>query len=156
MSSVKPIPDEYTGITPHLVVDGAADAIDFYKKAFGAEEISRNPAPDGKKLMHAAINVAGSTVYLCDDFPEWGPVRSPTALGGTSVTIHQYVEDADAAVARAEAAGAIVKMPVQETFWGDRYGTVADPFGHERSFATHVRDMTPEEMEKAAAEFFGR
>jgi PhnB protein len=127
-----------TGVVPHLVVSGGAAAIDFYKKAFGAEEIMRMPAEDGKRLMHAEIRIGPSTIYLADDFPEFcgGKSRSPASLGGTPVTIHQYVRDCDAAIKRAADAGATVTMPAQDMFWGDRYGQVKDPFGHQWSFAT--------------------
>jgi uncharacterized glyoxalase superfamily protein PhnB len=156
MADVKRIPDGYTGITPHLIVKGAAKAIDFYKEAFGAEELHRAPAPDGKRIMHAALKVANSTVYLCDDFPEYcgGKESHPKALGATSVTIHQYVEDAVSAVDRAVRAGAKVAFPVKEQFWGDIYGVVTDPFGHSWSFASHVKDPTMEEMTKAAEDSF--
>jgi len=155
MATVRPIPEGFRRITPHLVVDGAAKAIDFYKKAFGAIEVRRAPAPDGKKLMHAELRIGDSVIMLADDFPEWGcPARNPNALGGSAVTIHQFVEDTDAAMQRAVAAGATVTMPAADMFWGDRYGTIKDPFGHEWSFGTHIKDMTPKEMEAAAKEFF--
>ena len=147
MQKVKPIPQGMHSVTPHLVCAGAAKAIEFYKKAFGAEEGGRLPGPDGR-LMHAAIRIGDSTVMLVDEMPEWGSL-GPKALKGTPVTIHLYVEDADAFVARAAQAGAKVTMPVAEQFWGDRYGKVEDPFGHHWSVATHVRDVTPEEMKKA-------
>ena len=149
------IPAGSEGLIPHLVVDGCAKAIDFYKEAFGAEEVMRMPAPDGR-LMHAEIAIGGRRVYLNDDFPEMGSgqARHPQALGGTPVTIHQYVEDCDAAVQRAEKAGARVAMPPEDMFWGDRYATVVDPFGHSWSFATHVADPTPEEMAEAAKQAF--
>ena len=146
-TAVKPIPDGMHSLTPHIVCAGAAEAIEFYKKAFGAEEGGRLPGPDGR-LMHAAIRIGDSTVMLVDEMPEWGSL-GPKALKGTPVTIHLYVEDADAFVARAAQAGAKVTMPVAEQFWGDRYGKVEDPFGHHWSVATHVRDVTPEEMKKA-------
>ncbi len=151
--SVQPIPEGFRTLTAHLVVDGGAKAIDFYRKAFGAEEINRMPAPDGR-LMHAEIRIGDSVVMLADDFPEWmgGQSRSPKALGNTPVTLHLYVRDADAAFARAVEAGCEVKMPLMDMFWGDRYGTVADPFGHQWSIATHVRDMTPAEIEVAMKE----
>ena len=143
----KPIPEGYHSVNVILTVDDGAKAIDFYKKAFGAEEGGRLPGPDGR-LMHAAIRIGDSTVMLVDEMPEWGSL-GPKALKGTPVTIHLYVEDADAFVARAAQAGAKVTMPVAEQFWGDRYGKVEDPFGHHWSVATHVRDVTPEEMKKA-------
>jgi len=151
MSDVKKIPDGQGGIIPYLVVDNAAAAIDFYKAAFGAIEIKRAPTPDGKKLLHAALKIGSSNLYLCDDFPEFcdGKIRNPKALGTTPVTIHQYVEDCDAVIARAEKAGAKVTMKPEDTFWGDRYGTITDPFGHDWSFATHIKDLSPEEMAEA-------
>jgi uncharacterized glyoxalase superfamily protein PhnB len=155
--TVQPIPEGHEGIIPHLVVVGAADALDFYARAFGAEEIRRAPAPpDGQRLMHAEIRIGGRPIFLADDFPEWtGAPRCPKALGATSVTIHQCVLDVDAAVARAVEAGATLKMPVADMFWGDRYGIVTCPFGHDWSFSTHIADPTPEEVEAAAAAAFG-
>lgn len=151
-----PIPAGHDGLIPHLKCDPCAEAIEFYKKAFGAEEVHRMPAPDGKRIMHAEILIDGRPVFLADDFPEHcgGKASSPQALGGTPVTIHRYVKDCDAAIQQAERAGATVKMPAQDMFWGDRYGVVADPFGHIWSLATHVSDLTPEEMGKAAQEAF--
>jgi uncharacterized glyoxalase superfamily protein PhnB len=152
------IPAGHEGLIPHLVCDRCADAIEFYKKAFGAEEMCRMPAPDGRRIMHAAIRIAGSNVFLADDFPEYcgGKSQSPDALGGTPVTIHRYVEDCDAAVRRAQDAGATVKMPPQDMFWGDRYGVVTDPFGHVWAFATHLRNPTPEQISKGAQEAFAQ
>ena len=145
--AVKPIPEGMHSVTPHLVCDGAAKAIDFYKKAFGAVEITRLPGPGGK-LMHASVRIGDSVVMLVDEAPEWKSF-GPTALKGTPVTIHLYVPDADATQAQAAAAGAKVTMPVADMFWGDRYGQVEDPFGHRWSIATHVRDVTHAEMEEA-------
>lgn len=146
-----PIPAGHEGLIPHLVCDPCTDAIEFYQEAFGAEVIARIPAPDGRKLMHAEVRIGGRPVFLADDFPEFcgGKSRSPKALGGTPVTIHQYVKDVDAAIGRAEKAGATIKMPPQDMFWGDRYGVVVDPFGHSWSLATHISDPTPEEMSEA-------
>jgi uncharacterized glyoxalase superfamily protein PhnB len=151
----QPIPEGLEGLIPHLVLSDAAKAIDFYKRAFGAEELCRMPGPDGR-IMHAQIRVGGKTIYLCDDFPEYcgGKARNPAALGGTGVTIHQYVKDCDAAVDRAAKAGATVTMPPADMFWGDRYGVLTDPFGHSWSFATHIKDLTPEEMAQAGAKAF--
>ena len=144
----KKSPSGREGLVPHLVCDPCGDAIEFYKKAFGAEEVVRMPAPDGKRLMHAEITIVGRPVFLADDFPEFcgGKASSPHALGGTPVTIHRYVENCDAAIERAVQAGATIKMPAMDMFWGDRYGVVTDPFGHVWSLATHIRDLTPEEM----------
>ena len=134
-------------VTPHLICAGAAEAIEFYKKAFGAGETSRLPGPNGK-LMHASIRIGDSAVMLVDEMPEWGAL-GPKALKGSSVTIHLYVEDVDAFTARAVAAGAKLTMPVQDMFWGDRYGQLEDPFGHRWSVATHVRDVSSAEMQQA-------
>ena len=152
-----PIPPGHEGLIPHLVVSNASDAIEFYKKAFGAEEICRMPSPDGGKLMHAEIMIGGHPVYLADDYPEMcgGKSRTPQALGASPVTIHQYVNDCDAAIKRAVEAGASLSMPATDMFWGDRYGKVTDPFGHEWSVATHIADPTPEEMAEAAKSMFG-
>lgn len=154
----EPIPPGHEGLIPHLVCDPCAEALEFYKKAFGAEEVNRMPAPDGRRIMHAAIRIGGCMAFLADDFPEYceGKSQTPTALGGTPVTIHRYVEDVDAAIQRAEEAGATVKMPAQDMFWGDRYGVVTDPFGHTWSLATHKSDPTPEEMAKAAEAAFSQ
>jgi PhnB protein len=149
-SRVKPVPDHLRTVTPHLVCGGAADAIEFYKKAFGAKEMMRAPGPDGK-IMHAAIQIGDSMVMLVDEYPEWNSF-SPKTLKGTPVTIHLAVENVDAFSKRATDAGAKVIMPVQDMFWGDRYGVVEDPFGHHWSVATHIRDVTPEEIQKAMQE----
>ena len=143
---VKPIPEGYTAVTPHLVVEGAAEAIDFYKRAFGAEEVMRLPAPDGKRFLHAEVRINGSVVMLADAFPEWDS-QSPKELGGTPAAVHLYVEDADAVFAKALEAGATETMPLQDMFWGDRYGKLLDPFGHAWSVSTHIKDPTPEELE---------
>ena len=137
-------------ITPHLICDGAADAIEFYKKAFGAEEMMRLPGPNGR-LMHGSVRIGDSMVMLVDEVPEWGTL-GPKALKGSPVTIHLMVDDVDAIFAQAVDAGATVKMPVADMFWGDRYGLVVDPFGHVWSIATHVRDMTPDEIAAAGRE----
>ena len=152
----KAIPAGREGLIPHLVCDPCAKAIEFYKKAFGAEEVSRAPAPDGQRLMHAEISIGGRIVFLVDDFPEFcgGKSESPKALGGTPVSIHRYVPDCDAAIKRAVDAGATLKMPPQDMFWGDRYGVVTDPYGHKWSFATHIKDLTPEEMQAAMKDAF--
>jgi PhnB protein len=146
-SKVKPIPDGMRTVTPHLVCAGAADAIEFYKKAFNAVEEGRFPGPDGK-LLHGMIRIGDSAIMLVDENPDWGSF-GPKSLKGSPVTIHLYVEDADAMVERAVGAGATVKMPLADMFWGDRYAVLEDPFGHSWSVATHIRDVTPEEMQKA-------
>jgi PhnB protein len=149
--STQPIPRGQENLIPHLVCDPCAEAIEFYKKAFGAEELHRMPGPDGRKIMHAAIRIGSSFVFLVDDFPEFcgGKSQSPKALQGTPVSLHHYVENCDAAIKRAQNAGATVVMPPQDMFWGDRYGVVTDPFGHKWSFATHIKDVTPAEMQAA-------
>jgi uncharacterized glyoxalase superfamily protein PhnB len=142
-----PAPGFMHTLSPHLVCAGAAAAIDFYKKAFGAEEMIRMPGPDGK-LMHACLTICGSSVMLVDENPGWG-MLGPKALKGTPVTIHLYVDEVDAFVARAVDAGAHITMPVADMFWGDRYGVIEDPFGHRWSVATHLRDLTEAEMRTA-------
>ena len=144
------IPQGMHSVTPHLVCAGAAQAIEFYKKAFGATEEGRMPGPDGK-LMHAMIRIGNSAIMLADEMPEWGSL-GPKALKGSPVTIHLYVDDADAFAKRAAAAGAKITMPVADQFWGDRYGKPEDPFGHHWSVGTHVRDVSPDEMQKAMQE----
>lgn len=146
----KAIPDGMHTLTPHIVCEGASDAIAFYRKAFNAEELTRLPAPGGK-VMHAAIRIGDSVVMLMDDFPEWGSL-GPKALKGSPVTLHLYVHDVDAAIKQAVAAGAQVTMPAADMFWGDRYGQVVDPFGHRWSIATHKEDLTPEEIQRNMAQ----
>jgi PhnB protein len=145
--SVKPIPEGMHTVTPHLVCAGAAEAIEFYQKAFGATELSRVPGANGK-LMHASVRIGDSVVMLNEEMPEWGAF-GPKSLKGSAVTIHLYVENADAVFEQAVAAGAKVTMPLDDMFWGDRYGKVEDPFGHQWSIGSHVRDVSPEEMQKA-------
>jgi PhnB protein len=156
--STQPIPPGHENLIPHLVCDNCAEAIEFYKKAFGAEEISRAASVDGRKIMHAAIRIGKSFVFLNDDFPEFcgGKSQSPKGLKGTPVTLHQYVADCDAAIKRAADAGATVMMPAGDMFWGDRYGVVVDPFGHKWAFATHIKDTTPAEMQAAMKTFFSK
>ncbi|MBE0614207.1 MAG: VOC family protein [Burkholderiales bacterium] len=153
MTAVKPIPDDMHTVTPHLVCAGAAEAIEFYKKAFNAVEAGRLPGPNGR-LMHAMIRIEGSAVMLVDEMPEWGAF-GPKSLKGTPVTIHLYVADVDAVVARAVAAGAKITMPVADMFWGDRYGKLEDPFGHSWSVATHLRDVSREDMMQAMQKMGG-
>jgi PhnB protein len=148
MNKPSAIPLGMHTLTPHLVCAGAADAIEFYKKAFNAQELGRVPGPDGK-LMHAIITIGDSPVMLVDEYPDWGSL-GPNARGGSSVTLHLYVEDADAQFKQAVDAGCTVRMPLDDMFWGDRYGIVQDPFGHLWSIATHVRDASPEEIRAAA------
>jgi uncharacterized glyoxalase superfamily protein PhnB len=146
-SAVKPVPEGMHTVTPHLICGGAAEALEFYKNAFGAVELSRMPGPNGK-VMHASMRIGDSVIMLNDEMPEWGTV-GPKSLKGSAVTIHLYVDNVDAAFERAVKAGAKVTMPLADMFWGDRYGKLEDPFGHQWSIATHVRDVSPEEMQKA-------
>lgn len=145
--AVKPIPDGIHSLTPHLVCSDAPKAIEFYKQAFNATEETRLPGPDGK-LWHAALRIGDSMLMLMDEFPDMGGF-SPKSLKGSPVTIHLQVEDVDAVVKQAVAAGAKVTMPLADMFWGDRYAALEDPFGHHWSVATHIRDLTPEEIQKA-------
>ena len=149
---VRPIPEGYHSVTPSLVVNGAAEAIAFYTRAFGAVERFRMPAPDGQKLWHAEIQIGDSRLMLSDEFPEMCGTVSPKTLGGSPVGVHLYVEDADATVQRAVDAGATVVMPLTDMFWGDRFGGIEDPFGHRWSIATHVEDVNEEEMARRAAQ----
>ena len=153
MSKVKPIPDGMHTVTPHLICAGAADAIEFYKKAFNAVDEGRLPGPQGR-IMHAMIRIEGSAVMLVDEMPEWGAF-GPKSLKGSPVTIHLYVENVDAFVMRAADAGATITMPLDDMFWGDRYCKLEDPFGHHWSVATHKRDVSPEEMKQAMQKMGG-
>lgn len=153
MPQVKPVPEGMHTVTPHLVCAGAADAIEFYKKAFNAMEVGRLAGPQGK-LMHAMIRIGDSSVMLVDEFPDCGSF-GPKSLKGSPVTIHLYVEDVDAFVKRAVAAGAKITMPVDDMFWGDRYGRLEDPFGHRWSVGTHKRDVSLEEMKQAMQKMGG-
>jgi uncharacterized glyoxalase superfamily protein PhnB len=143
---VRPIPEGAHSVIPHLIIRGAAKAMDFYKEAFGAVEQRRATMPGSEQILHAEIRIGDSLVYLGDEFAEMG-VRSPHALKGTPVHIHLWVTDVDEAFERAVRAGAQVRMPLMDQFWGDRYGQVEDPFGHYWSMGTHVADYTPEEMD---------
>jgi uncharacterized glyoxalase superfamily protein PhnB len=148
-----PVPAAYGSITPQLTVRGAAEAIDFYKRAFGATEADVMEGPDGK-VMHAELKLGGRIFFVVDEFPDWGPgPRAPQTLGGTTGSLHVYVPNVDAAVKRAVDAGATIKMPVADMFWGDRYGKVSDPFGHEWGLATHKEDLTPAQARKRGEEF---
>jgi len=151
--AVQPIPPGMHSVTPHLVVKGAADAIEFYKKAFDAKEQSRLPGPNGT-LMHAEMTIGDSHVMLMDESPEWKSV-GPKTLKGSPVTIHLYVKDADATFKKAISAGAKPVMPLDDMFWGDRYGIVEDPFGHTWAVATHKRDVPKEEMQEAMKKMKG-
>ena len=146
--SVKPIPDGYHSVTPYLICQGAAAAIDYYVQAFGAVELFRMPGPDGR-IMHAEIKIGDSPVMLTDEMPEMG-ICSPHTLKGTPVSLMIYVEDVDAVFARALTAGVTVMRPIQDQFYGDRTGTLIDPFGHVWTIATHKEDLTPEEIARRA------
>jgi PhnB protein len=148
-SKPKPIPDGYHTATPYLIVKGAAQAIEFYKKAFGATELMRMPQPGGK-IGHAEIKIGDSPIMLADESPDVG-ARSPQSIGGSPVSIMLYVEDVDRMFSQAVAAGAKVKRPVADQFYGDRTGGIEDPFGHLWYIATHKEDVSPEEMRKRAA-----
>jgi PhnB protein len=144
--AVKPIPDGYHSITPYLIVQGAAAAIDFYKKVFGATEVFRVPGPGGK-VGHAELQFGDSRIMLADEHPEMG-AKAPGSFGGTPVGLMLYVADVDARFNRAVAAGATVNKPLADQFYGDRSGTVTDPFGHQWTIATHTEDVSPEEMDR--------
>jgi PhnB protein len=150
MPDVDPIPDGFPRVTPYLHVDGAAEAIDFYVNILGAKERMRMPAPEGK-LGHAELELGESVIMLADEFPEMD-VRGPKDVGGTSVTLHVYVEDVDSVFDAALKAGASEVRAVENQFYGDRTGQFEDPWGHRWSVATHVEDVPPDEMEKRAAE----
>jgi PhnB protein len=149
----QPIPKGYQTVTPHLVVRDAARAIEFYKKAFGATEVSVMEMPGGK-IGHAELKIGDSRIMLAEEFP--GGTRSPESLGGTTVNLHLYFKDVDSAFQQAVAAGAKVDMPPTDMFWGDRYGKLTDPFGHSWGLATHIKDVTPEEMQKGAEAAFAK
>ena len=150
MANVKPVPEGMHTLTPHLVVKNAAKAIDYYKSAFGAKEMNRFAGPGGS-IMHASIKIGDSHLFLNDEFPEMGAL-SPQSVGGTAVTLTLYVEDADAVFKKAVDAGAQIKMPIADQFWGDRYGCVADPFGHMWAIATRKEDLTSEQMAQRGKE----
>jgi PhnB protein len=146
--AAKPIPEGHHSVSPALAIDGASDAIDFYKRAFGANERSRMLGPDGK-VAHAEVQIGDSIVMLSDPFPQ-STVKAPSELGGTSVGMFVYVDDVDAVFQQAIDAGATVTMELDDMFWGDRFGSLTDPYGHSWSFATHIEDVPPEEMEDRA------
>lgn len=148
MSNVPPIPEGFHTVSVHMCIKNCTEAIEFYKKAFGAEELCRMPGPGGA-IMHAELKIGDSIIMVAEEWPGEGMPGSPATLNGTSVTISLYVEDAAAAQKKAVEAGATMTMPVAEMFWGDLYGRVVDPYGHHWSFATHVKDMTPEEISAA-------
>jgi PhnB protein len=149
MGEVKPVPEGYRNVTPYLIVSDGAGAIDFYRRVFGATERLRMDAPDGK-VGHAELELGDSVVMLADEFPDWG-ARSPKTVGGSPVIVHVYVDDVDAVVRSAVAAGATVVREVENQFYGDRSGLVEDPFGHLWNVGTHVEDVAPEELRRRAA-----
>lgn len=149
----KPVPEGFHTVTPSLTVRNGAQAIEFYKKALGAQEISRMTTPDGK-IGHAELKIGDSIIFLSDEFPGMGASKSPQTLGGCSGTLNIYVPDVDNAFQRAVTAGAKVAMPVADMFWGDRYGTFVDPFGFAWGIATHKEDVSPADMDKRAKEAF--
>ena len=150
MANVKPIPDGYPSLTPYLIVADGAGAIAFYERAFDATLRLRLVRPDGK-IGHAELAIGGSVVMLADEYPAMD-AKAPPAYGGTPVSLHLYVEDADAVAAKAVAAGAVLKRPVADQFYGDRLGTLQDPFGHIWHVSTHIEDVSPEEIDRRAAE----
>ena len=151
--ATNPIPQGYHTITPSLTCRDAAKAIDFYKKAFGAQELMRMPSPDGK-IGHSEIKIGDSVVFISDEFPGRTAAPSPTATPSSSLFL--YVEDVDAVYNRAVSAGAKSTMPLQDMFWGDRFGNVVDPFGHQWGLATHIEDVAPDEIERRSAAFFAK
>jgi uncharacterized glyoxalase superfamily protein PhnB len=148
---MKPIPEGYHTVTPTFTFKDSRKALDFYKKALGAVETFVMPGPGGKGVMHASMKIGNSNIMMGDESREM-PCRSAQTLGGSPVSFYLYVEDADAAFKKAVTAGASVLMPLQDAFWGDRTGTVKDPFGHSWTFATHTRDLTPDQIAKGAEE----
>lgn len=149
---VEPIPKGMHTVTPHIVVRNAANAIEFYKQAFGAKELHRMYMPDGKTIMHAAIRIGDSVIMMADEFPDMG-TRSPQAIGGTPVSFYIYVRDVDRFFDRAVKAGATVRMPVMDAFWGDRNGVLEDPYGHSWSIATRKKNLSPKQMKQAQEEW---
>lgn len=152
--AVSPVPEGFRTITPHLIIKDAGKAIDFYKKAFGAEEVMCMRGPGGNGVMHAEIKIGDSYLMIADEFPDFGCL-GPKSIGGSPVTVHLYVKDADAVYNQAVKAGATATMPLTDMFWGDRYGKLADPFGHHWSVATHKEDVSPEECARRMAAQFG-
>jgi PhnB protein len=145
------IPEGYHSVTPYLIINGAADAIEFYRRAFGATEVMRMASPDGK-IGHAELAIGDSKIMLADEYPQMGH-RSPKSIGGTGVSLMVYIEKVDEVFKRAIAAGAKELQPIKDQFYGDRSGTLQDPFGHEWTLATHIEDVPPEEMRRRAEAF---
>lgn len=150
MSQPPPVPAGPPAIVPHLVVRGAAEAIEFYIKAFGAVEVARMTMPDGQGVMHAEIRIGSARLFLCDETPVMERWVSPKSLNGTTIALNLWTDNADQVFARAVKAGARVVLPLADMFWGDRYGRLTDPFGHEWAIAQHVRDVSAQEMARAA------
>lgn len=153
--SAQAIPQGFHTVTPSIVVAGAAKALDFYKKAFGAEELSRFPGPDGENIMHAEFKIGDSIIMMSDEMPDMGS-RGPKLIGGSPVSFFVYGDDVDAAWQRAVDAGATVVMPLADQFWGDRTGCLEDPFGHKWWLAQRLQELTPEELRQAAENFFSQ
>lgn len=153
--AVKPIPKDFHTVTPGLVVKGAEKAIEFYKKALGAQELVRMPSPDGK-LMHVELKIGDSIIFLSEEVPGMGNTKSPQTLGGCTVTLNVYVPNVDETFKQAISQGAKEAMPVADQFWGDRYGSLVDPFGFVWGIGTHKEDLSPAEMEQRAQEFFAK
>jgi uncharacterized glyoxalase superfamily protein PhnB len=151
----KPIPEGYHTVTPYIVVRGASEAIEFYKKAFGAKEVNRMAGPDGKSIAHAEIKIGDSHVMLSEENPQWGNL-GPKTRGGVTGSLHLYVENVDAAFDKAVKAGATSKFPPADMFWGDRFGKLEDPFGQEWSIATHKEDLSNAEIDKRGKEFYAQ
>jgi PhnB protein len=155
-AQLKPVPEGMHTITAHLVVRGGDQAVEFYKKAFGAQVLGVHHTPDGSKVMHAELKIGDSRFMLADEFPGMGTCQSPQALGGSTVVMNIYVEDVDRLFNQAVSAGAKVTMPLANQFWGDRYGQISDPFGHHWALGQHVEDVAPEEMERRGREIFAQ
>ena len=149
----KAVPDRFHTVNAYLIVPKATEAMEFYAKAFGATVMSRMAGPDGESTVHAEVVIGDSALMLTDENPQW-ELRSPQTLGGCTASLHLYVEDADALFNQAVEAGCTVLAPMSDTFWGDRYGKVADPYGHHWGIATHTEDLEPEELQRRATEFF--
>lgn len=152
MSEVKAIPDGYNSLNSYLIVKDAKEATEFYVKAFGAKAGMHMPGPDGTGTMHAEIEFGNSRLMICDENPEWG-MKSAATLGGSPISLFMYVEDVDSAFQKAVDAGCTVSAPLKDAFWGDRYGHIKDPFGIEWSLATHIKDVSPEEMVEGQKKF---
>jgi len=152
MTKVRPVPEGYNTVSASLILPNCKEALAFYAKAFGAETVGRMPGPDGESTMHAEMRIGDSAVMMTDENPAWN-CKAPATLGGSPVSLHLYVPDADALFERAVKAGCKPTMPLMDAFWGDRYGKVEDPYGHQWGIATHKEDVTPAEMERRAKEW---